>query len=575
MALDAGMVACLCRELHDILSGGKVDKVYQPSKDEVVLTVRVGARTERLLLSCAPGSARGCLTDQKYENPAVPPMFCMLLRKHLSGAKLCSVSQPGFERVMIFAFDTRDELGFACEKYLVLELVGKFSNLIFLNEHKKIISAVRTVDFSDSDRRQILPGIAYELPPAQDKRNPLTESEQDFREKLSGAVGAADRYLVASYLGLSPLVAREIVYSAERETGRPVSECDPDRLWFYFHTVTERIRTGDYLPTLISDREGGAVEYSFMPIKQYGVGLVEEHPERASELLERFFRNRADRDRMRGRSADILRLLTNAQSRLERKIALQTEELADCAQMETYRLYGDLLTANLYALHRGKTIVSLPNYYDPDCAPVEIPLDGRLSPAANAQKYYKKYNKCKHAFRVLEEQIKRAREDIAYIDTVFDALCRAETTVDLDQIREELYHAGFASRMKDYEKKKQKPPAPLEFRTTGGLRVLCGRNNTQNDYLTTKLAAKSDYWFHVKDAPGSHVILCCEGRTPSDADLTEAAEIAAAHSKLAEGSNVPVDYTPVRYVKKPVGAKPGYVIYHTNRTAYVTPEKKN
>lgn len=575
MALDAGMVACLCHQLHGRLQTSKVEKVYQPSADEVVLALRTPSGSERLLLSCASGSARGVITEQKYENPAVAPMFCMLLRKHLTGARLRSVTQPGFERVMFFTFDAYDELGFACEKYLVLELIGKFSNLIFLNENKKIAASVRTVDFSTSEARQILPGLTYELPPAQDKRDPREESKESFLAALRASTGRADRFFVNTYLGLSPLVGREIVYSAHKVCDAECASCDGEKLWFYFNAAIERVRSGDYAPTLVSEKSGRGVEYSFMPIAQYGVNYISEEMPGASELLERFFSAKASHERIRARSADILRLLTNAQLRLERKIALQTEELAECERMQTYKLYGDLLTANLYALKRGDDKARLVNYYSDDCEEIEIPLDTRLSPAANAQRYYKKYNKAKVAKRELSHQLELARADLAYVDTVFDALCRAQTVADLEEIREELYTAGFASRMKGYEKKKRKSLPPIEFITTDGMRVLCGRNNTQNDLLTFKTAAKNDYWFHAKDAPGSHVVLCSGGTEPTDRDFTEAAQIAAVYSKLADGENVGVDYTLVRNVKKPPGSKPGYVIYHTNWTAYVSPDKNH
>lgn len=575
MAFDAGMVACLCDSLNKALSGAKVEKVTQPSGDEIVLSMRSPEGNSRLLISCASGSARAVMTEGKYENPLVAPMFCMLLRKHLSGARIRSVTQPGFERILFFTFDAYDELGFPCEKYIVLELIGKFSNIIFLNEKKKIVSAVRTVDFSSSAERQVLPGLTYELPPTQDKRDPRTETREGFLSLLSGSELRADKFIVGSYLGISPLVAREMVYSAHRSMELTCRECDGEKLWYYFDRTMERIRTCDYAPTIITEKNGRPVEYSFLPINQYGLNYISEEIETPSALLERFFSEKSTQDRLKARSADILRLLTNASTRLQRKIALQTEELAQCESMDKYKLYGDLLTANMYALKRGDTSVRLVNYYSEDCEEIEIPLDGRLAPSANAQRYYKRYNKAKTAKKELTHQIEIAKSDLEYVDTVFDSLCRAQTVADLEEIREELYTAGFASRMKGYEKKKRKVQPPLQYTTTDGMRVLCGRNNTQNDQLTFKTAYKGDYWFHVKGAPGSHVILCTEGIEPTDRDFTEAAMIAAANSKLADGDNVGVDYTLAKNVKKPAGAKPGYVIYHTNWTAYVSPDKNH
>ncbi len=575
MAFDAGMVACLCDSLNKTLSGAKVEKVNQPSSDELVFSVHTTEGSKRLLVSCASGSARATITEGKYENPLVAPMFCMLLRKHISGARIRSVTQPGFERILFFTFDAYDELGFPCEKYLVLELIGKFSNIIFLNEKKKIVSAVRTIDFSSSAERQILPGLTYELPPSQDKKDPRSENKESFLSLLANSDLRADKFIVGCYLGISPLVAREIVYSAHRTSDITCSECDGEKLWYYFDRAMERIRTADYVPTIITEKGGRPVEYSFLPINQYGLNYISEGMGTPSSLLERFFSEKSNQDRLKARSADILRLLTNASTRLQRKIVLQTEELAECESMDKYKLYGDLITANIYALKRGDTSARLINYYSEDCEQIEIPLDGRLTPAANAQRYYKRYNKAKTAKKELNRQIEIAKSDLEYVDTVFDSLCRAQTAYDLEEIREELYTAGFASRMKGYEKKKRKAQPPLQYTTTDGMRVLCGRNNTQNDQLTFKTAEKWDYWFHAKGAPGSHVILCTEGIEPTDRDFTEAAMIAAANSKLSDGENVGVDYTLAKNVKKPAGAKPGYVIYHTNWTAYVSPDKNH
>lgn len=573
MALDAGMVACLCHEFNEKIIGAKVDKIYQPSKDELLFSMRAGARAEKLLLSCASNSPMVCLTEEKFENPLTAPMLCMLLRKHLAGGRLLSVSQPEFERVIIFEFSCLDEMGDPCTKYMVAELLGKFSNIILLNSQKRILGAVKTVDFSASEKRQILPGFVYELPPKQDKFNPLIETKEGFIQKISSRDTRADQYILSTYAGLSPLMAREIVYKASKMTDAHLADCDIEKIWFYFKQVVGSIKEGVFQPVLLKDRNGKPIEYSFTLIQQYGAAAVCEPFESPSRLIETFFKTRSEADRVKQKAADILKLLSNAEARLNKKIALQTEELARCAKMEEYRQLADLIHAHMVVIKRGMKSVQVDNYFTDPVQRIEIPLDERLSASANAQRYYKKYNKAKAAKSALSAQIEIAKADLDYISSVFDALTRAKTTAELEEIRQELYETGFASRMKNYVKKKAASGKPLEYTSSDGFRILCGKNNTQNDLLTFKTADKNDYWFHVKNAPGSHVILCCRGQEPPERAFTEAACIAAAHSKLSEGENVPVDYTKVRNVKKPPGGKPGYVIYHTNWTAYVSPEK--
>ncbi|MCI8331222.1 MAG: fibronectin/fibrinogen-binding protein [Clostridiales bacterium] len=575
MAFDAGMVACLCHELNQNLIGAKIDKIYQPAKDEIFIVFRNGGQASRLLLSCAPGTQRVVLTAEKPENPLTAPMLCMLLRKHLIGAKLTDIQQPDFERVLIFTFSCYDEMGDPCVKYLAAEMLGKFSNLILLDQSYRILGAVKTVDFSTSEKRQILAGLRYELPPKQDKVNPLNETKEGFVQRAqttADGLQPADRFILSSYAGISPLIAKEIVYRAHKVTKKPLCECDFDKLWFYFDLIVRCIREQTYHPVLIADHDGRAVEYSFVAIEQYGATAACDFYESPSLLVETFFETRAKAERHRQKAADVFKILSNAESRLTRKIALQTEELSLCSQKDEYKQYADLIHAHMYLIKRGMKSISVQNYYSQTGEMIDIPLDERLSPSANAQRYYKKYNKAKVAQTELNKQIDIAKADLDYLYTVFDALTRAETTAEIDEIRQELAETGFAVHKKG-ETKKKTMGKPLAFISTDGYRMLCGKNNIQNDQLTFKMADKNDYWFHVKNAPGSHVILCCNGEEPPERAFTEAARLAASHSKLAEGENVPVDYTKVKNVKKPPGAKPGYVIYHTNWTAYVSPEK--
>ena len=502
----------------------------------------------------------------------------MLLRKHLTGAKLSDIIQPDFERAAVLVFDTYDEMGFPCKRKLIAEIMGKYSNLIFTDENDKIIALLKTIDFTTSSLRQLLPGMKYEMPPKQEKSNPLNADFESFRAEYEKQPRekAADKFIISSYLGISSPLSREIVFRATKHTDTPLAFCTAEELWQSFSGVLKVIKEGSYSPCMVLDENGRPVEYSFTELSHYGVPMVLKHFETLREMLDAFYEGRDREQRVRQRAADILHLLTNAESRLIKKISAQEQELADCDKGEEYKKYGDLITANLYMLSRGMKRVRLTDYSvmndDGSFGVAEIEMDELLSPPANAQRMYKKYNKSKTARVELTKQIAIARSELEYIYTVFDALTKAENASDLSEIRDELYSSGYASKMKSYTHKKSAAPAVLKFVTGGGYTVLCGKNNTQNEYITHKLAQKTDYWFHAKGVPGSHVVMVCGGEEPEGADFTDAAEIAAHYSKLRGGQNVEVDYTFARNVKKPGTGKPGLVIYHTNWSAVVTPD---
>ncbi len=574
MAFDAGMLACTLSEIRRAALGARIEKVYQPERDEIVLQMRSFEGGRRLLINAGSGNPRIGFTEISKENPQNPPMFCMLLRKYLQGAKLSEVSQASFDRVAFLGFDTRDEMGFECRRYLIAELMGKYSNLIFADGDKKIITALRTTDFSMDSMRQLLPGMTYELPPAQDKENPLTVDGERFSELLSSAPAerGCDRWLVSAFSGVAPVVAREIVYRATGHTDTPLKYCFADEIWREFSVVYDRVRNEAFEPCLVLDGEA-PVEYSFLPLTQYGT-MESRSFESVGKLFDLYFETRDREVRVRQRASDILKLLTNAEARIHRKLELQRAELLDCEQGTVYKKYGDLITANLYRLSRGDARAVFEDYEDyredGSFGKVEVEMDTRLSPSQNAQRYYKKYNKAKTAKIELAKQISLGEEELSYLYTVFEALSRAESPSDLAEIRDELYRSGYASRMKSYAVPKAHKPVVMQFKTPDGMRVLCGKNNVQNEYITHRLAEKHDLWFHAKGVPGSHVLLVTEGREPTDLDYTTAAEIAAYYSK-AEGEKIAVDYLLAKHVKKPAGAKPGFVIYHTNWTAYVTP----
>lgn len=581
MAFDAGMLSCVIHELKSVAQGGRIEKIYQPERDEIILQMRTLAGGKRLLINAGSNCPRIGFTAAQRENPMQAPMFCMLLRKHLTGACLAEIEQMGFERVAKLTFDTRDEMGFDCKKYLVAEVMGKYSNLIFCDENMKVIAALKTVDFTTSSLRQVLPGMTYELPPAQDKLDPTKTDWEEFSSRFAEypCEKSADKFITSTYLGIATSVAREIVARAAEHFDASLYEVKAETLYKEFIRIFEDMAAGVFDPAVILD-QGSPVEYSFLPLSYYGENFEYRSFESPSDALDLFFASRDRETRVKQRAADILRLLTNAESRLTKKIEAQEGELADCEKGEKYKTYGDLITANLYKLKRGDKQVEVVDYESwnedkQDFDTTVIELDERLSPAANAQRYYKYYNKSKTAKVELARQLEIARAELEYIYSVFDALAKAETTADLSEIRDELYRSGYASKMKGYAAPKKQPaPVIAEFVTTNGYRVLCGKNNYQNEYITHKLAEKHDYWFHAKNMAGSHVLLITNGEEPPAEDFTDACEIAAYFSKAKGTGSVEVDYLFARGVKKVPSAKPGFVIYHNNWSATVTPDEE-
>lgn len=576
MAFDAGLLRAISRRIENVCLDGRVEKIYQPERDEIILLIRVGGGERRLLINAGSACPRMTLTAQKTENPATPPMFCMMLRKHFSGARLVEISQPGFERVVRLVFECRDELGFKTRRQLICELMGKYSNIIAADGDERILGILKPIDFAASTLRQLLPGMKYTLPPAQERLDPLTLDRAQFNAAARDAdiAKSAVKFLTGTFLGFAAVTAREIVYRASGNCTSTLGEC-ADTLFDCMKEVVAAADAGGVSPSMVKSADGMPLEFLYTELTQYkssdDVSLVSF--DTVEELIDEFYSARASEERLRRKAADIFRILNAAEARLTKKIALQSEELDKCKDGETYKKYGDLITGSIYMMKRGMKSVELADWYD-DGRIVKIPLSERMTPAQNAQAYYKKYNKSKSAAVHLAEQLELAGRELEYIKTVFDALSRAQTERELSELRAELYHSGYASKMKNYTEKKRREVLIMRFETSNGHTVLCGKNNIANDHLTTRLANRNDWWFHVKGQPGSHVVLeCAQGESdPPEAAFTEAAMIAAHYSSAAGGVSVPVDYTRVREVKKPAGAKPGYVIYHTNWTAYVTPD---
>lgn len=579
MAFDAGFLAAVAAELKQVALGAAIEKIYQPERDAIVLQMRSREGGKRLLLNAGSSNPRVGFTEIPMENPQNPPQFCMLLRKRLSGARLSRVWQEGFERVLVLELDTRDDMGFPTKSRLVAEMMGKYSNLIFTDGEGKILAVLRPVDFTTSTLRQVLPGMRYELPPPQQKINPLDVTQEMFFEAFSaGGERPADKWITTTFLGVSSTVAREIVYRATGRTDALLTDMDVSVLFRVFSDIFSDIVLEKFSPCLIFDENSRPSEYAFLPLLQYDTRRDIDSP---SALLDVWFGTRDREARIRQRASDVLRLLTNAKTRISHKLELQQRELEACEKGEEYKRMGDLIVANCYAMQKGATRVTLTDYEDyredGSFGTVEVELDRRLTPTANAQRYYKKYTKSKNAKIELARQIELGRAELLYLATVDAALSTAETPTDLLEIREELAKSGYASRVRTAERKGRSTPAPAfaEYRTSGGYRVLCGKNNLQNEYITHKIAGKNDFWFHVKNKAGSHVVMLLEGKgEPPAADFTEAASIAAIFSAADGAPQTEVDYTMVRNLKKTPGAKPGYVIYHTNWSAVVSPDKE-
>ena len=562
MPLDAICLTALLTELREQLLGGKIDKIYQPGRDEVVMAVRAPAGNVKLLFSANPGHPRVQLTQVPRENPDKPPMFCMLLRKHLTGARILEITQPPMERLAGFRLEAMDELGDRVERRLVLECMGRRANLLLLDGEGRIVDCLRRVDADMSAQRQLLPGMFYRLPPDTGKADPLTMDPQAMAEALSNPTGRErDKLLLDTFQGLSPLIARELAFRAGDGNLAPQVE-----------GLARLVEKGDFTPTLLV-REDRPVDFTFLPILQYGPQTESIRQGSFSAMLDTFFAEKDRSERVRQRGQDLIRTVTNARDRVARKLANQRRELAATGDREALREQGDIITSNLHRMARGERVLRAVNYYDPEGGEIDIPLDPLLTPQQNAAKYYKAYNKAKTAQQMLTLQLEKGEQDLAYLNSVLENIALAEGERDLQEIRQELVDTGYVRRPgKAAKREKRVTGRPMEFRSTAGLRITVGKNNSQNDQLTTRQAHKWDIWLHTQKIHGSHVILWTEGEPPDAQSLTEAAVLAAWFSQGREGRRVPVDYTPVKYVKKPAGARPGMVIYTTYQTAYVDPD---
>ncbi|WP_322173323.1 Rqc2 family fibronectin-binding protein [Acutalibacter caecimuris] len=576
MALDGAFLRHIKKELEGKLLGARVDKIHQPNREELVVAFRSREGAEKVLFSARANSARVHLSKMALENPKQPPMLCMLLRKKLQGAKLTAIHQPELERLLHFDFDTVNELGDHVTLTLTIEIMGRYSNIILIGPDGKVIDALKRVDAEMSSQRLVLPGLTYQLPPPQDKLCMLTATSAMLIAALKALPRDMElsKGLLGVLQGVSPVVCREIAHRVGRGQELTVKTMDEEqyfRLGFFYQKWRETVTEISGQPYMAVNMQKKPIDFSFTDIQQYGTSAVIRQGGSFSQMLDEFYWERDTLERMRVREQDLLRLLSTHSERLARKINAQKAELEQCGQRENLRIAGDLLSANLYSLNKGNDSVELVNFYEETQPLVKIKLDPSLTPNQNAQKYYKEYRKAKTAEEKLTEQIDLAGRDLIYLDSVLDALARAETERDLAEIRTELKEQGYIRVNRNKKEKATVVSEPLRFTVSDNFTVLVGRNNRQNDRLTLKTANNNDLWFHTKNIPGAHTVLVTEGRNPSAAAMEDAAKLAAKHSKAKDSAQVPVDYTQIRHVSKPQGGRPGMVIYVNQKTIFVNP----
>ena len=570
MAFDAFFLGAVLQEIRQTCTGARVEKIHQPSRDTLLFLLKCNGGREKLLLAANPANPRLHLTAESPENPLEPPMFCMLLRKHLSGARLASVEQPPMERLAVFTFDCISELGDPVQKKLVAELMGRTCNLYLLGPDGRIIDCLRRIGIDEHIKRPALPGLYYQAPEPVGKTDPRGLSEEDYLRLLTmpGADLLSER-LMDTLGGLSPLVCREAALYAAGDTQARLEQADVARIAANLAAFFEK-HIAEPAPWFYPDRDGSPKQYAFCPVNQYGLCLQAAS---FGQLLDKCYIFRDRKEAMRQKGQTVRKTVSNLLSRTVRKIAVQEKELLATFDRERLRQLGDIVTANLHRIQRGQTVLTAEDFYDENMTQIEIPLSPLLSPQQNAAKFYKDYTRMKNAEKELTRQLEMGREEVTYLRSVLEELDRAETDGELEEIRRELQDGGYLRRDTGKKKMKVSKLPPLRFESTDGYPIYVGRNNRQNEELTFRLARKDDLWLHAQKVHGSHVIISCGGTTPPDDTVTQAAQLAAYYAETGSGQNIPVDVTPVKQVKKPPSAKPGMVIYHTYRTVIVNPYK--
>ena len=576
MALDGAFLYAIKSELQPLI-GGRVEKVHQPSREEIIISIRTRSGSKKLYISANAGSARVHITENSVDNPQTPPMFCMLLRKRLGSGKLVSIRQDGLERILFLDFECVNELGDVVTVTLACEIMGRCSNLIIINEEGKVIDSIKRVDEEMSRERMVLPGMKYTMPPRDDRLNFLNAEPDEIVSRLrSTDPKELSKALIRIFEGISPILAREWTFFAGRGAhleSDTINGDQLDRLLFTIKRTREQLMNGECCFSAASDKEGQLKDFSFVRLSQFGTLMYTKELNSASELLDYFYTERDRAARTKQRANDLFKLLMNLTDRTSRRIAAQREELAACADKEHAKLCGDLISANMYRIQKGDRSATVENFYDEACPQITIDLDVRKTPAQNAQHYYNEYKKSVTAEEKLAVQIQKGEEELQYLESVFDSLTRATSENDIIQLRLELREQGYIR----YAGGKAKPPKalpPIEYKSSDGFSILVGRNNKQNDQLSLKFAEKSDIWLHTQLITGSHVLILTDGETPPDKTIEEAAVIAAVNSSGRNSGLVPVDYCLAKFVKKPTGAKPGKVIFTNYKTAFVKPDSE-
>lgn len=574
MALDGAFLYAIRNELSSLI-GGRVEKIHQPSREEIIISLRTRNDGKKLYISANAASARVHITENTVDNPQTPPMFCMLLRKHLGSGKLVGIRQDGLERILFLDFECVNELGDIVTVTLACEIMGRCSNLIIINNEGRVIDSIKRVDEEMSRERLVLPGMKYTLPPRGERLNFLEADSEEITTALKSADnGELSKVLIRIFEGISPILAREWTFFAGRGTHLESGSIQGDaldRLLFAVKRTREQLIDGDCCFSAVSTRDGQLKDFSFIRLSQFGTLMYTKELPSGCALLDYFYCERDRAARTKQRANDLFRLLINLNDRTMRRLSVQREELGKCAEKDHYKLCGDLISANMYRISKGESSTVLENFYDEECPQIRIELDVRKTPVQNAQHYYNEYKKSVTAEEKLTEQIEKGEEELQYLDSVLDSLTRATSENDIIQLRLELREQGYIKASSG----KAKPPKalpPIEYKSSDGYTILVGRNNCQNDQLTLKFAEKTDIWLHTQAITGSHVIIVTDGETPPDKTIEEAAIIAAVNSKGRNSGLVPVDYCLARFVKKPAGAKPGKVIFTNYRTAFVKPD---
>ena len=577
MALDGIVLSNIVSDFKEYFIGGRILKIYQTEKDEIVMGIRNKGSNYKLLLTAHSNYPRAHITEQDKDNPQSPPMFCMLLRKHISGGRITNIVQPNFERIMEIHIESPNDFGDLTSKRLIIEIMGRHSNIILVDEDTTILDSIKHIGKLQSSVREVMPGTSYVYPPSQDKYDPMFRTYDQFLAAFEDVSSMrVQRRLFTLYSGMSPLVASEICHRANVDDTKPsdeITDKEKEALYNSLDEIYKDIEKEDYYPAIYKDETGKAVAFSSIQLHSYNV-LEKNEFDNISALLEDYYYDQSQSSRIEQKTANMERILKVHHKRAVEKKEIQLNALKESSQRDKYKVWGELLTANVHSIPSKQDSFTTINYYEEDMPEITIPLDPSKSPIENAQNYFKIYNKHKRTEVAAKKLLRVIKRDLIYLDSLFSTLDTLEDENDIEEFRSELVDSGYLKAKRVKKQRRTKKPKPLHFISSDGFDMYVGKNNAQNDLLTLKTAARHDIWLHTKDIPGSHVIIKTNRQEVPETTIEEAAILAAYYSKAKGSSNVPIDYVERRHVRKPNGAKPGMVIYDSNKTIYVTPEKR-